>query len=225
MKTRSLGTVLLGILVVGLGVGFLLDALDVMKFGQVISTWWPSVIIIVGLLSLISNFRQFLWPLLLIAAGVLLQLDKLDVVTVNAWKVIWPLAIIFFGLSLLLGRGNPGPKAEDIDDEKLDLFVAFSGQEARSTAKQFSGGRMSALFGGIEVDLTDAALKDGKADLDVFTLCGGIEIHVPDNWVVNVSGLPIMGGWENKTKTPAETKGAPALTVHGTCIMGGVSIK
>lgn len=225
MKTRSLGTILFGILIVGLGLGFLLDSLNVVQFGTLAATWWPSVIIIVGLLSLISNFRQPLWPLLLVAAGVVLQLDKLGAIQVNAWKIIWPLAIIFFGLSLLVQRGHIGRKPDDLADDKLDLFVAFSGQNTRSVSRQFKGARMSALFGGIEVDLTDAQLAEGKADIDVFTLCGGIEIRVPETWAVKVTGLPIMGGWENKTKVPADVTKAPVLTIHGTCIMGGVSVK
>lgn len=225
MKTRSLGTVLFGILIVGLGVGFLLDSLNVVQFGTLAGTWWPSVIIIVGLLSLISNFRQPLWPLLLVAAGVVLQLNKLGAIEVNAWRIIWPLAIIVFGLSLLFGRGHVGKRYEDLSDDKLDLFVAFSGQNARSISHQFKGGRMSALFGGIEVDLTEAQLADGKADIDIFTLCGGVEVRVPETWAVKVTGLPIMGGWENKTKVPVDAAKAPTLTIHGTCIMGGVSVK
>jgi predicted membrane protein len=224
MRTRSLGTVLFGILIIGLGLGFLLDSLNVLQFGQFITTWWPSIIIIVGLLSLISNRRQFLWPLLIVAAGVLLQLQKLNVIQVNAWRVIWPLAIIFFGLSLLFSR-LPTKKYEDIDEDKLDIFLAFSGQNARSTSKQFTGGRMTALFGGAEVDLTQAQLKDNKADLDVMALFGGLEIRVPETWAVKVTGLPIFGGWENKAKAPVNAKDAPVLHIHGTCMFGGVSVK
>jgi predicted membrane protein len=216
---------LFGLLIVGLGVAFMLNSLGIVGLGDFFATWWPSAIIIVGLLSLISSRRQFLWPLLIIAIGVLVQLDRLEVIAVNAWTIVWPLAIITFGLSLLINKGMWDSKTEDMDDDKLDLFVAFSGQQARSISKQFTGGRMNALFGGIEVDLTEAHLKDGKADLDLMAMFGGIELHVPEGWVVKVSGLPLFGGWENKTKPPKDPEGAPVLTVHGTCMFGGVSIK
>jgi hypothetical protein len=223
MKTRSLGTVLFGLLVIALGLGFLLSSLKVIGLGESLGTWWPMLIIIVGLLSLMSNPRQFLWPLLIISAGVVFQISQLGWLGVNAWSVIWPLAIIFFGLSVLFSHGNPTKDSDELEEDKLDLLVAFSGQSARSVSKQFTGGRMNALFGGIEADLTEAKLKDGKADLDVMTMFGGIEIRVPETWTVKVSGLPLFGGWENKTKTPKNPAGV--LTIHGTCMFGGVSIK
>jgi hypothetical protein len=80
------------------------------------------------------------------------------------------------------------------------------------------------LFGGIELDLTDAEMKNG-ATVDVFTAFGGIDIRVPDGWIIKTSGLPIFGGWEDKTRKPRDANKAPVLNIAGTCLFGGVSIK
>jgi lia operon protein LiaF len=37
-----------GIILVGLGILFLLDTLDIAHFGELISTWWPLILILIG---------------------------------------------------------------------------------------------------------------------------------------------------------------------------------
>ncbi len=47
MRTRN-HTSVGGFILVGLGILFLLDTLDIAKFGNLISTWWPLILILVG---------------------------------------------------------------------------------------------------------------------------------------------------------------------------------
>lgn len=204
-----------------IGVGFMLDSLNIYDFSRVAGDWWPSVIIIAGLASLFSNPRQFLWPLIVVAAGVLLQLRHLGIINFDIWGLIWPALIISAGLSLIIRRSSSTPEA--IDDNAVDMFVAFSGQEARNFSDKFKGGKMTALFGGISLDLRKAKLAD-KATIDVFTAFGGIDIRVPEGWNVKVSGLPLFGGWDNKVQAP-EGKDAPTLYITGTCLFGGFEVK
>jgi hypothetical protein len=53
---------------------------------------------------------------------------------------------------------------------------------------------------------------------------GGIEIYVPRDWHVTVSGFPLLGGFEDKTyQQPGEASGH--LVVKGMAVMGGVEVK
>lgn len=180
------------------------------------------MVVAIGVASFISNPRVYVWPLLIVVAGVLLQARELGWLEFNVWSLIWPVVVIMFGLSLIFNIGHRG-KARNVGDDTIDLFVAFSGTQARSVSHQFTGGRATALFGGIELDLTDAKFKQ-TATIDLFTAFGGIEIRVPEGWTVVVKGLPLFGGWEDKTRRPKD-KDAPTLVVNGTCIFGGVEIK
>ena len=38
--------------------------------------------------------------------------------------------------------------------------------------------------------------------LEVFTLWGGVEIRVPEDWVVQLQALPILGGISETTAGP-----------------------
>jgi hypothetical protein len=221
MKTKSLTQVLLGVVVAGLGVGFLLDTTNILDFSAFIGAWWPLLVIFAGVLSLSSNPKLFGWPLLVVLAGVLLQLRQLNLVDFNIWSIIWPLALIVLGLSFIFEIFTPKPKATT--EKRVSLFAAFSGLNKRYASKDFEGGTATALFGGIELDFTEASIaKD--ATLEVFTAFGGIDIRVPDTWNVEVTGLPLFGGWEDKTKKPSDPH-APTLKIRGTCLFGGTEIK
>ncbi len=70
--------------------------------------------------------HSFVWPLLLIGAGVLFLLANLDVLPVNAWPVIasfWPLALILLGIDILIGRRST--LANIITGLITLLFIAF----------------------------------------------------------------------------------------------------
>ena len=55
-------------------------------------------------------------------------------------------------------------------------------------------------------------------------MMGGFEIRVPETWNVIVELIPFMGGYEDKTRHPADPS-APRLRVRGFVMMGGVEIK
>jgi hypothetical protein len=210
-----LGTAIVAIGAVGLlrGMGFIDLSLDTL-----ISTWWPLVIVGVGLAALISAPRAWLGPVVVIAVGVLFQLGRLDLLAGNVGDFLWPLAIMVVGLSVLTSRGVQGP-----DDTTINSTAIWWGSVRRTTSQRFAGGSLSAIMGGIDVDLRDADIV-GSADLSVFTAWGGVEIKVPPHWRVQVNGLQLLGGWTDKTVAPLDPA-APVLRIHITAIMGGVEIK
>jgi hypothetical protein len=220
MNTPLFTRSLLGIVVVAVGVGFMLDALNIIEFTRIASYAWPMAIIFVGVLSLLSNPRVFIWPSFIVGAGILLLLRETGAVDFNVWRIVWPAAIIAGGLSLIFEKF--GDSKVSTTSDQTDLFAAFSGNNSRNASKDYRGGKLTAIMGGIELDLREAHIKD-KAVLDIFTAMGGVEIKVPETWNVQAGGLPILGGWENKAKPAKE--GAPTLVVRGTAIMGGVEIK
>ena len=77
-------------------------------------------------------------------------------------------------------------------------------------------------MGGIEIDLHDADIQTG-ATLDVFAMMGGIVLRVPEDWLIVVNTLPIMGGVDDKTHPPVEA--TKRLNITGFLMMGGMEIK
>lgn len=209
-----------GSLVVAIGVLLLLDNSDVLDAGDVVSTWWPIVVIAAGLLTFLSNPRHWQIPLILGVVGTALLLRTLGVV--DSLDLVLPALLILIGVFVMFGRARPGREVSDTD--RINSFNVFSGTEIASHSAEFKGGNVGAIFGGAEIDLHDARLAPG-ATLDVFTAFGGVEISVPEAWQVVTRGFPIFGGFENVTAKERVGPDAPTLEVHATILFGGVEIK
>jgi hypothetical protein len=220
MNGRPPVQVFLGVLLLTFGVVALLVQLDVITadLGQIAADWWPLVVIGIGVAALVTVPRAWVGPTLIIAVGTLFLLQTLDLVEFDVWDVLWPVAIILVGLALLtrVGRNHD-------QDDVVNSTVVWWGSQRRSRSKTFRGGSLTALMGGIELDLRDADIV-GRAEIAVFVMWGGVEFKVPPSWRVHVSGLPLLGGWDDKTKTPANPD-APQLLVHVTAVMGGAEVK
>lgn len=212
-----------GIIILAIGVGALLGALNLIPFWDLFSKLWPSLVIIAGIFVLIGDFRRnYIWGAALLLIGTLLQLRAFGVVDFNIFSLIVPTALIAAGLTILLhvsSRPSIKSGSNDIDD----ISVVFSGSESKNKSQDYQGGRVTTIFGGAILDLRDAHIKK-QATLDVFTLCGGIEIKVPRNWKVVSKAMPIAGGVENKSEGVNDDK-APVLILTGTVTLGGVEIK
>ncbi len=212
-----------GIIILAIGVGALLGALNLIPFWSWFSNLWPILVIVAGLFVLLGDFRRnYIWGIAIILVGVLLQLKAAGVVDFSFFSLIVPIGLIAAGLTVLLHVQNrPSIKAgsNDVDD----ISVIFSGSESKNKSANYQGGRITAIFGGAVLDLRDAKIQK-EAVLDVFTVCGGVEIRVPRDWKVISKAAPIAGGVENKSEGNEDHKG-PVLIVTGTVALGGVEIK
>lgn len=213
-----------GILLVAFGGGLLLDRAGVLDFGSLIATWWPLILIVIAAIQIIFRTAPLIGSLILLAVGLVFQAITLNLLPSNIWSYLWPLALVAIGVWLVLARGWSGT-SQVRDEDQLSSLVAFGGANPRVVSEQFEGGSVTTVFGGSEIDLRDAQIAAGGASLDVTALFGGVEIIVPADWRVQLSGLPLFGGWDNKTKFAGE-KGAdgPLLKINCFAAFAGVEV-
>jgi len=215
------GRVWLGIFFLLFGLGFLLHQADIINLSQLLSNWWPLLLIMIGGVLLINRKHSSVSSgLLLIFIGLLFLINQW--VDVNLAPYIWPLIFIVIGLIIIFTRGKQ--KNTLHRDADLNTFALFSGAEVNSQSKNFQGGSVTAIFGGAEIDLREAVVAE-EASINITTLMGGADITVPENVRVELSGIPILGGWENKTRVREENEGIPTLKINCLTILGGVDIK
>src|SRR5262249_57525509 len=69
-----------------------------------------------------------------------------------------------------------------------------------------------AVMGGIELDLREAQFAEPVVTLHAYTLMGGIQITVPEDVEVDVSGVAFMGGFDHNASGPGGP-GAPQVRV------------
>lgn len=108
--------------------------------------------------------------------------------------------------------------------EYIRTFAALSGSELRPMSRPFRGADLSAVLGGVKLDLTSARMEGDNARIDVFAFCGGIEINVPPDWTVTSRVATLMGGFSDKRR-PTTTLATKTLIIDGFAVMGGIEVK
>ncbi len=109
------------------------------------------------------------------------------------------------------------------DDDEFSVVAGASGSEFQSRASNLREGRVLAVMGGVELDLTDAGIEAG-ATLDVKAVMGGVDVIVPPEWRVELISKAVFGGVSNQTDPDRGRDDAPLLLVRAQAIMGGIEI-
>ncbi len=237
---------LVGLLIVVAGVLLLLERMDI-GVNITFRTYWPMLLIILGMgkVALPGYRRQIFTGLVLVMVGTLFQLSNLGIISFHL-RDLWPLVIILVGFSIMRNsfwghrpccRNNRASRTahdgtihEVFDDSKteintdyVDASVLFGGGEYRVSSKQFKGGNVNAVFGGIELDMRDAEMEGDSIVLSASALFGGVEIRTPAHWQVVLEGFPVLGGMENKTVSPKDA--TKKLIIKGSAMFGGLEVK
>ncbi len=220
MKT-SYTRIFAGLGVILLGGLLLLETLNIAGFNNLLATWWPLFVIGAGILVLLNNTKSYLWALLLVGFGVSYQLDVFNIIDFNPWQIFWPAMIIVIGLSIIFRQSSGNAKTTAVDTD--DVSAILGGAEQVSKSEDYKGGRITAIMGGVTLDLRKSIIKK-EATLDIFSLMGGVELWIPENVVVKSKAAVILGGIENKAHA-ANAKSAPVLYITGEIVMAGVEIK
>lgn len=213
------GRILWGLVLLALGGVLLADQLGGAEAGAVIATWWPAVILAAGVLRLVDRPRD------MSGAGVLLIVGAVLLVWRLGWfdlTVVIPVALIAGGLWVLVRRPRDAGAALG-GDRPLDLVAVFGARDVRVTGDRFTGGKATAVFGGVELDLRGALLGTEGARLELVAVLGGVDVVLPLGWDVRISGPAILGGTDDRTLPAAA--GAPRLEVAATAVLGGVTVK
>lgn len=222
--------VVLGLLVILMGLLFLLDNLDLIEIRRVLG-FWPMVFIIAGTVKLCDTQTRGSQLIGggLVGLGVLMTLDRMDIIDFNI-RTLWPLFLIGAGAFVLYRaiEARRLPAGGSLKDEAgagsdvVDIAAIVGGFERRITTPNFRGGEVTAVMGGCSLDLRNASIQ-GEAVINVFAFWGGVTLKVPPDWTVVLNGTPIMGGFEEKTVTPPDS--SKRLVVRGYAIMGGVEVR
>jgi predicted membrane protein len=217
----SRGRAFVGILLIALGALLLLDRGGVLDAGDTIGQWWPVLFVVAGLLYFSLSPPHVVVPAVLIIVGLVLLAGSLDFIDQNVTQYLWPIVLVLVGLWVIVGPNRRGISVSD----RVNSVVAFFGRHVASASPQFRGGSILNVFGGTEVDLRSAHPVEGGAAIDVVCAFGGVDILVPEGWRVVIRGLPLFGGWSNKTKAEVLAADAPLLSIEALVAFGGVEVK
>lgn len=116
-------------------------------------------------------------------------------------------------------------KKKGNSNDYLDSVNVFGGSHQTIYSKNFKGGEITAVFGGCDVNLTQADFE-GEIVIDVTAIFGGAKIIIPPGWEVKSEVTAIFGGLDDKRSIQpiTDTKNR-LLIIKGLAMFGGVDIR
>jgi predicted membrane protein len=229
---------MLGIIVILAGLALLLFNTGFLPyyFRHVLISW-PMLLIAIGVVSFIGRENRVPGIILIVIGGFFLIPRVFDL-DFNFAQLFWPLILICVGV-LILFRKFPHPRnwKNRMGNSPDNIMAAndqgyifedhiFSGTEKRIVNKEFKGGRVNVIFGGIKLDFTQAGLAEGNNELEINVVFGGATVIVPCEWKVQLKNTSIFGGFSDKRYCIKDTTDpSRVFIIKASSVFGGGEIK
>lgn len=242
-----------GAFILLIGIAALLKAMLVPLPNWVFS--WPMLLIALGVFSgLKNNFRNATWFFLILIGGAFLLPSVYPGLEIKRfiWPVVIiliGLAFLFkprsqWKCDFETGgekktKGPDGNKSgfgnveeatvvnesQNTPEDYIEASTFFGGIDKNIVSKNFKGGKISNVFGGSELNFTQADMT-GPATLNFNIVFGGASLIVPSDWAVKSEISPVFGGVEDKRAYNTPANGAEkVLILKGSVVFGGIDIK
>jgi predicted membrane protein len=215
--------VLVGFFLVMRNTGVFPDFIDHVIFS------WPMLLVTIGLVLTIGSSGGKTSGIIVMAVGAFFLIPHIFRETFDV-NMFWPSIFIIIGVVFIFSKRkgwNSVSTASPVGDDYIDYIHIFSGGERQIVSDNFRGGKVTAVFGGSEIDLTKAKLAPGVSELELACVFGGTTIIVPDDWNVKIEVVPILGGFGDSRKlNPGRTiDTTKQLIIKGAVVFGGGEVK
>ncbi|WP_298716079.1 DUF5668 domain-containing protein [Chitinophaga sp.] len=193
---------------------------------------WPMILIAVGfVMGVKGKFQGVAW-FIVTFIGCVFLIGDIFPYEWNVRRFVWPATLIVLGVYIIGRATSKRQQYEKIfsaDDsantnDYIHATTLFSGTNKVILSKNFQGGSITTMFGGTELNFSQADIQ-GEVTLDITTMFGGVEIIVPSSWDVKVDVNTVFGGIEDKRMIPPALATDKVLILKGSCTFGGVDLK
>ncbi|MBI9072490.1 MAG: hypothetical protein JEY94_12890 [Melioribacteraceae bacterium] len=238
-KYKSNSRQWLGIVLIILGAFLILDNFYYFYLTDLIFSW-QMIFIAVGTFILINKKHDYFGLILIGIGGISIASEYFNFSAREVFSDFWPILLILLGVYVLYKRDNPegrkdkkccfneedGIREAKVVDGLIDITAIFHSIKQKYDLTNFRGGKITALFGHAEIDLSNCHLAEGTNIIDVFTMFGGTEIYVPKGYKTLVEATAIFGGVDDKRRSdPNEIlPDDKILIIKGLTLFGGCEI-
>jgi hypothetical protein len=116
------------------------------------------------------------------------------------------------------------PTANDADGDAEHIVNVFGGNTRKGAWHVPRVIRTVNIFGGTDLDFSDATFTAETTYITVFCLFGGVNVRVREGMRTVSKVVAIFGGVDNRASSMPDPR-APLLVVDGVALFGGVDIR
>jgi predicted membrane protein len=191
---------------------------------------WEVLLMALGLIFILGHTNRSTGVILFVIGGAFYLRDFFNY-HFSFWQVFWPSLLILIGFMIIFRHklDRDWRRGGITNDENsIDEVAILGGGDRVVTSQQFTGGKITTIFGGLNYNMLKAKLAPGDNYLDVFCLFGGMKLILPQDWDVRIRVMSLFGGFSDKNRTvvpPGAQENVNRLIIKGTVIFGGGEIK
>ena len=226
---KKIGNILWGVVLIIIGLIIGLNALGVANINIFFKGWWTLFIIIPSFIGLFKEESKT-WNIIWLVIGIVLLLCSQGILQFSMiGKLIIPFVLVMIGLSLIfkdMFQKKIKDNIKKINDQTINneqYCATFGGIKNSFKGEEFKGANIDSIFGGVEIDLSEAIIKQDQV-INANAIFGGIDIKVPNAVNIKIKTTPIFGGVSNKKKNEYN-ESLPTIYINAFCMFGGVDIK
>jgi hypothetical protein len=108
---------------------------------------------------------------------------------------------------------------------ETSLVAVFGGVERRGRWRLGERCSVTCVFGGADLDLTQAELSGRRTELRVISVFGGADVSLPEGLNVDVTERAIFGGNDVRLDERSPDPGGPVLHLRLTSVFGGTAVR
>ncbi|MDD6799698.1 MAG: LiaF-related protein [Firmicutes bacterium] len=223
---RNFGLIILGLIIVAVGVGYMGNALNWWSgFTAFFPGWW-TLFIIVPAVIMIANDGMSTFKAILLAVGVILLFGNIYPIV---RRLSIPCTIIVIGLIIIFSSKTfKFRRVIRADSGKSFYIPVYSGvlsnRKIDFKDKEFNGADISTVFGSITLDLTNAKFTDDVI-IDASAGFGSIEIIFPDSVRISAKPSAVFGKLlNNATYNDNVVNIMPTVHINASCVFNNITL-
>ena len=211
---------------------------------------WAMIPVVIGF-GMIFSRHSWLGGIILMIIGCFFILPKMNV---EKFEFImqnrWALGLVLVGIVILFRtifgkrfcRSNPigvythigwdnkrnSHKHRSSKNEQgyIERNCVFGGGKEHVNIKEFKGGEINCVFGGVELDMTGSELAEGVYTLEINSAFGGCVLYLPIEWNIEIRPTHVFGQFvDNRPKPSFEIDEKRKLIIEANAVFGGGEIK
>ncbi|MCX2742003.1 LiaF transmembrane domain-containing protein [Pontibacter anaerobius] len=253
-RSGSSGKVMAGLLLIAVGVVILASKLHIFFLPYWVFSWQMLLIVIGLFIGFRHNFRKSGWLVLVLIGSVFLVNDLVAGFNLRIyfWPILligiglWVMLKPRNRYERRFERAGPGAGADSghhaysqgaasgtdknagayySTEDIVDATAILGGIKKNIISKNFLGGEVVSVFGGTELNLSQADIQH-PVILEATQIFGGTTLIIPPHWQVKSEMVAILGGVEDKRPMlPDGYDPNKVLILKGTTLFGGLNIK
>lgn len=213
---------LAGIFIVVIGVVLLLFNMRLIPYELYFLKSWQMLLIAIGVFNFLNGKRTP--AIILVSVGTFFLLEEFGPYDLRDF---WPVIIILVGVAFIFRHKKAQSEGgSDNNEHFFDDVNIFGGGDKQFTSQDLEGGRVINIFGGSTIDLRESFPRGGgPIEIEVFTMFGGCELVVRDDWNVKIEAVSIFGGFSDERRAPVVNEDSPTIVIKGFTMFGAGELK